>query len=125
MRIIRGPYERVDISGSAATALAELERRATVLGTDNQAVAQTNKLLCQPTAGTRFVLTGLLLSTDTAMNIRFIAAGSDIVPPVYLPANGSGNIIFPTPLQLGVNHGIQYTSSAVGNHSVAAYGWEE
>jgi len=120
-RVIRGAAHRVDLSGL----LTELLRRSTVLGTDNQATAQTGKLLAQPSAGKRLVLTGLLLSTDTAMNIRLIEAGEDVVPRVYFPAPGSGNILFPGGLQMGLNHGLQYTSSVDGNHSVAAYGWEE
>ena len=132
LRTIRGSRHHVDVSGSEITLdssvmadLSELSRRSEVLGTDNQAAAQTGKLLCQPAAGRRLVITGLLLSTDTAMSIRLIEAGEDIVPPIYLGAPGSGNPIFVPPLRLGLNHSLQYTSSAAGNHSVAAYGWEE
>lgn len=112
------------VTGDAA-ALTELQRRVVVLGTANPAAAQTNVLLAQPAAGMRFAVTSLLVSTDTAMNITLMSGGNVIAGPIYLPANGSGNILYVDPLQLGRNHGLRYTSSADGNHSVTAYGWQE
>ena len=92
--------------------------------TDNQSTAQTDTTLWDPAEGKRIMLTSLVLSTDTAMNIFFEVGADYVVPPVYLPENGSGNILFDPALELPVDGVLTYTSSAAGNHSVAAYGWE-
>jgi len=91
---------------------------------DRQALAQTDKLLWGPAPGQSIVLMGLIASSDTAMTVTFYLG----VRRLYLdlPANGGANILFPGGgLKLPTGERIIYTSSAAGNHGVAAYGDEE
>lgn len=106
-------------------AITDLNQVSEVLGTANPGAAQTNVLLAQPAAGMRLVLTGVLVSTDTAGAITLLSGGGSCGGPIYLGANASGNVIWPDPLRLGANQGLRYTSTIAGNYSITAYGWEE
>lgn len=91
---------------------------------DRQAAAQTDKLLWGPAPGQAIVLMGLVASTDTAMEIIFYLGAQRMY--LDFPDSGGGNILFPGGgLKLPVGAQITYTSSAAGNHGVAAYGDEE
>lgn len=124
-KVIAGAMHNVHIGGVGDGALDSLNPVSEVLGTVSAGAAQANRLVAQPAAGMRLVLTGVLVSTDTAMAITLVSGGGSCGGPIYLPANGSGNVVWADPLRLGLNHGLRFDSSAAGNHSVTAYGWEE
>ena len=76
-----------------------------------------------PTAGQKLVITDLLVSVDTAMSVSFKieTAGTTLIGPIYLPANGSAQITFRSKFKLGTaDKKLQVQSSVAGNISVLA-----
>ena len=88
--------------------------------------AQTDTLVWMPAAGKRIVLLGVLLTTDTAMNIRIKTGAVDVIPPCFFAANGGAVISGQGVIWKGeVDATLTITSSAAGNHSVLLWGYEE
>jgi len=97
-----------------------------VTRTGNYAAAQTDTVVWTPVAGKSIVLTGVLLSTDTAMNIEIESGATDVIPPCYFAANGGAVIKGHGPIWRGAADAtLTITSSAAGNHSVLLFGYEE
>ncbi len=92
----------------------------------NYSAAQTDKAVWEPTSGKRIVLTGVLFSTDTQMNIKLEQGETLVVPPVYLAANGGAVVSGGDwPIWVGeADQALSLTSSASGNHSCMLYGYE-
>jgi hypothetical protein len=90
--------------------------------TANYAAAQTNQeLVAAPAAGYSIYITDVILSTDTAMNIKLVedtGSATDILECMYFAANGGMVSNFKTPLKLTANKNLGITSSDAGNHSV-------
>jgi hypothetical protein len=95
--------------------------------TENNSTAQTNnELKAAPGANLSLYVTDIVMSTDTAMNIKLVkntAAPTDIAGPYYFAANGGIAIAFSTPIRVTANTNIGYTSSAAGNHTIEAHGY--
>lgn len=90
---------------------------------DNQAAAQTKTALVgTPGAGLSIYVTDIIMSTDTAGNIKLVedtaVAGTDIKGPYYFAANGGMAISLKAPLKLSANVDLGYTSTMAGNHTV-------
>ena len=95
---------------------------------ENHATAQTNnQLKTAPGASLRLYITDIVLSTDTAMNIKLVedTAGSpaDVAGPYYFAANGGMAMPFKTPLPITANTDLGFTSSASGNHTLEVHGY--
>jgi hypothetical protein len=95
---------------------------------ENHTTAQTNNALkAAPGAGLALFITGLILSTDTAMNIKIVrntgGTPTDVLGPYYFAANGGLTMQFKTPVRINTNQNIAFTSSAAGNHTVTVTGY--
>jgi len=95
---------------------------------NNTSTAQTNtQLKAAPGASTALYITDVIMSTDTAMNIKIVddTAGTpaDIIGPFYFPANSGEAFHFITPIKIDDNTNVGYTSSAAGNHTVSIVGY--
>lgn len=99
----------------------------TVLKTDNQAAAQTDKVVWTPASGYRIVLLGVVISTNAANNVELESSDVDVIPPIYLAANGGAVVaVGGRPIWIGaVDATLAYTSSAATNVSVALIGYED
>jgi hypothetical protein len=89
--------------------------------------AQTDELLWQPASGKALCISLILVSASDTQTIELEVAGTseDIMPPIYLAANGGAVLPFPGGgHQLAVNQGIALTSTANVAHSIAVYGRE-
>jgi len=77
-----------------------------------------------PTAGKKFVVTDLIISTDTAMTVT-IKDGATNIMVLYLAANGGAVSNFQTPLQSSTaDNNLTVTASTSGNIAVTATGYE-
>ena len=77
-----------------------------------------------PTSGKKFVVTDLIISTDTDMTVT-IKDGANAVMVLYLAANGGAVSNFQTPLQSSAaNNNLSVLTSATGNIAVTATGYE-
>lgn len=77
-----------------------------------------------PTGGTKFVLTDIIVSTDTAMNVE-IKDGANVIIKVYLAANGGFVSNFQTPIEsTAADNVLSINTSTSGNISVTATGYE-
>jgi len=77
-----------------------------------------------PTAGKKWVVTDLIISTDTAMTVT-IKDGTTAILVLYLAANGGAVSNFQTPLQSSTaDNNLTVTASAAGNIAVTATGYE-
>ena len=86
--------------------------------------ATSGVTIWDPTAGKKWVVTDLIISTDTAMTVT-IKDGANAVMVLYLAANGGAVSNFQTPLQSSAaNNNLTVTASATGNIAVTATGYE-
>jgi len=77
-----------------------------------------------PTAGKKFVVTDLIISTDTAMTVT-VKDGATNIMVLYLAANGGAVSNFQTPLQSSTaDNNLSVTASTSGNIAVTATGYE-
>lgn len=76
-----------------------------------------------PAAGKKFVLTGLIVSSDTAMNLIFKDEGTAFLK-VFVPANGGAVVNLPAKLSAAANNDLKVTASVAGNIAVTAWGYE-
>jgi len=77
-----------------------------------------------PTAGTKWVVTDLIISTDTAMTVT-VKDGTTAILVLYLAANGGMVSNFQTPLESSAaDNNLTVTASAAGNIAVTATGYE-
>lgn len=99
----------------------------TVTKTDNKSAAQTDTTLWTPASGKRIILQGVVVSTNAANNVDLEVSDVDVVPPLYLAANGGGVIQSGgAPIWIGATDAsLTYTTSAATNVSVLAWGYEE
>ena len=67
---------------------------------------------------------GLLVSTDTAGYVQILSNGAEVIPKIYLAANGSGQPQFlGTKAKGGKGENLQVTSDIAGNHTVMLSGY--
>jgi hypothetical protein len=86
--------------------------------------AQTDTVIWDPTNGTKFVITDILISVDTAMNVH-LEDGTTIIFKWAFAANGGCSTNLQTPFQsASANNNLTYTSSAVGNIYITILGYE-
>lgn len=95
---------------------------------ENHTTAQTNnELKATPGAGLRLYITDIILSTDTAMNIKLVedTGGTPvtIAGPYYFAANGGMHTNFRNPIPVTADKNLGFTSSAAGNHAVTINGY--
>lgn len=95
---------------------------------ENNATAQTNNAIKgTPGANLSLYITDVVMSTDTAGNIKIVedTAGTPVtkVGPLYFAANGGAALHFQTPIRITANKDIGYTSSMTGNHTVQVNGF--
>ena len=77
-----------------------------------------------PTSGKKFVVTDLIISTDTAMTVT-IKDGATNIMVLYLAANGGAVSNFQTPLESSTaDNNLTVTASTAGNIAVTATGYE-
>lgn len=77
-------------------------------------------------SGKSIYLTDIIISTDTAMNIKVQdSAGTPVVliGPLYLPASGTFSKTFDTPLKTTISKALNVIASVSGNISVTASGY--
>jgi len=90
--------------------------------TANYGSAQTNtEVVATPGASLSLYITDVILSTDTAGNIKLVedtASAVDILELMYFAANGGMVSNFRTPIKLTANKNLGITSSMAGNHSI-------
>ena len=92
---------------------------------DQQATAQTDTVLWNPTSGKKFVMTDLMISVDTAMTVH-IEDGATTIYEWYLAQNGGVVINLKTPYHsVLADNNLTYTSSALGKISITVEGYEE
>ncbi|MEE8307076.1 MAG: hypothetical protein V3R81_07405, partial [Gammaproteobacteria bacterium] len=92
--------------------------------TGNWSTAQTDvSVKAAPGANLHLYITDIILSTDTAMNIRLEHGTTDVIPPMYLAATGGLAMPINTPIRLPAATALTLTSSAAGNHSVFVSGY--
>lgn len=122
--------------GDAVALIADLNRRQLVntshpnfwSGNENNSTAQTNNpIKGAPGAGLSLYLESLVMSTDTAMNIKIVrdtgGTPADVLGPYYFAANGGIAFVFKPPIQITTNQDLGYTSSAAGNHTITVSGF--
>ena len=86
--------------------------------------ATTATTIWNPTSGTKFVITDLIVSTDTAMSLTF-NDGTNIIIRVYLTADGGFVSNFQTPIaSTTTDNNFTVIASVAGNISVTATGCE-
>jgi hypothetical protein len=95
---------------------------------ENHSTAQTNNSLqAAPGAGYHLYITDIIMSTDTAMNIKLVedTAGTpaDVAGPYYFAANGGIAARLTTPVRVTENKDLGFTSSAAGNHTITVLGY--
>lgn len=91
---------------------------------DQQTTAQTATTLWDPTGGKKFVITDIIISTDTAMTITLIDQAA-VIYEFYFAANGGCVINLQTPYESTTADNIlKYTTSANGKTSISIEGYE-
>jgi len=94
---------------------------------ENNSTAQTNnELKAAPGPGLSLYVTDIVMSTDTAMNIKLVentGSPTDKAGPYYFAANGGIAMPLKTPIKLSANVNLGYTSSAAGNHTIQVHGF--
>jgi len=91
---------------------------------DQQTTAQTDTTLWDPTAGKKFVITDISVSTDTAMTI-FLEDSATKIYEWYFAANGGCITNLQTPYQsTTADNNLTYTTSADGKTSISVEGYE-
>lgn len=96
--------------------------------TINSADATSATSVKAKTADKRIHILTLVVSTDTAMNIKFqddAGTPAVLIQPLYFAANGGAVITFPpeAPLIVATNQDLDVIASAAGNISVAVTGY--
>lgn len=92
----------------------------------SSADASTAAQVLAATAAKQNYLTDVVISTDTAMNVKLqddTGTPVVLVGPIYLPANSVWSKTFSTPIPFGVNKKIMVKASVAGNISVTADGY--
>jgi len=91
---------------------------------DEQTTAQTDKVLWDPTAGKKFVITDIVVSVDTAMDVH-LEDGTTKIYQWHFAANGGCVMNLRTPYQsTTANNNLTYTTSTAGKISIAVDGYE-
>lgn len=95
-------------------------------GTYAAAQAQTEIQEAAP-AGKAYHITNIVISTEVAGWIALVSIDGvntlELIPPIYLGANGSGGPVYTTPVLVPAGCNICVASSVVGNHSVMVNGY--
>ena len=79
-----------------------------------------------PGAGLRLYITDIVMSTDTAMNIKLVentATPVIIAGPYNFAANGGIVISLKTPIVVTAATNLGFTSSTAGEHTVTVSGY--
>ena len=77
-----------------------------------------------PRSGKKFVITDIIASTDTGLNLTF-KDGADTITVVYLAANSTFVSNFQTPIQSTTEgNSLTVTASGSGNISITVTGYE-
>ena len=94
---------------------------------DNQSTAQTDTALqAAPGASLSLYVSSVVMSTDTAMNIKLIedtAGAATVAGPYHFAANGGLAFTFTPAIKLTANKNLGYTSTEAGNHTVTVTGY--
>jgi hypothetical protein len=95
---------------------------------ENHTSAQTNnELKAAPGANLSLYITDIIMSTDTATNIKLVrdTAGTpaDIAGPFYFAANGGISAHLVTPIRVTANQNVGFTGGATGNFTVEIHGY--
>lgn len=105
--------------------------RGSLLGTDNQASAQTAKLLVAARATETFYVTRVIISNGaTAGTVKLVSdtvgTPADRTPVVYLPINGLVELDFTgSPIKIPAGKDVGYTSATVTTHSILLFGYSQ
>lgn len=85
----------------------------------------TDETLWDPTTGTKFVITDIVASVDTAMTVT-LTDQTDIIYLWYFAANGGVVMNLQTPFKsTAVNNLLRYTKNVTGFLSLSVDGYEE
>lgn len=96
--------------------------QATITSADARSATQVKAA----TAGSSIYITDLIISTDTAMNIKLqdnTGSPNVLMQPIYVPANSVFSKTFSTPIQVASGKELDVVASASGNVSVTVTGW--
>lgn len=89
--------------------------------------AVTDATLWDPDAGYRFILQGCAVSADAAQTVQFEVSDVDVIPPLYLAANGNAQVgIGDAPIYVSaVDAILTYTTTTSANTTVVCWGWQD
>ena len=93
---------------------------------------QTDQTLWDPDAGKRFILQGVTICSDAAVQVELEVSDADVVPPVYQESYGCKSIGYgAAPIYMSATDAVlTYTTSSAGHSggyrdvSVQAVGYE-
>ena len=93
---------------------------------NNTTDAQTDTTLWDPAAGKRFVILGIFVSADATETVQFEVSDVDVIPPIYVGANGSVSIPGGDgPIYMSAKDAVlTYTTTTSANTTVVVWGYE-
>jgi hypothetical protein len=120
--IISGTTNAILLGGTANAGGFRLVAHQSKISGYLSHTTSTNAIVITSGANTLYVQ-DLIVSVETAMNIKFFSASTTALGPLYFATQGGTKLFFIQPLVLNSNQSLTVTPSASGTCSVYAGGY--